>query len=267
MKRFFEYVGLMCVVCFSFFLTDQTITITKEIDNIMTDIKVNKHLYETSVLEAIIDGDTIIPGVDGTVVNVNKSYNNMKKIGAFNPNLYIYDTVSVVNKLEDNKDKYIIQGNKSKKMISLFIFIDDIKLNDFLSKIGEYKFNFVVSYNYLSEHKEDISKLISKGHNILILETNIDNLKEVKKMDLKNLYCFNYLKNETFLNDCHNNSFYSISLNNTLITKNYLSSTKSVLLNGNFIAYSGNLTEEIVNIINYINKKGYKIVSLDEMLF
>ena len=48
MKKYFEYIGLITLVCFSFFITEQTVTVVKEVDDIMVQIK-NNYLGEICV--------------------------------------------------------------------------------------------------------------------------------------------------------------------------------------------------------------------------
>ena len=49
----------------------------------------------------------------------------MKRLGAYNPSLYIYNNVSPTITINDNYDKYIVSGNTKKRNIYL-IFAGNI---------------------------------------------------------------------------------------------------------------------------------------------
>ena len=74
MKKFFESLGLITLVCFIFFYTEKNTSVVKELDDIMIKIKEVSPNYATKVIDAIIEGDTIIPGISGKEVDINTSY-------------------------------------------------------------------------------------------------------------------------------------------------------------------------------------------------
>ena len=115
MKKFFEYLGLITLVCFSFFYTEKTTSVVKELDDIMIKIKEVAPNYNIEVKEAIIKENTIIPGISGKVVDINASYQSMRKLGAFNENYLEYESIKPKELLKNNLDKYIISGNNFKK--------------------------------------------------------------------------------------------------------------------------------------------------------
>ena len=79
LKRIFEIIGFISLVCFSFFYTNEISNVIKENDDLLIQIKDNENLYNVKAIDAVILDDTIIPGVSGKKVSVDKSYNNMKK--------------------------------------------------------------------------------------------------------------------------------------------------------------------------------------------
>ena len=91
MKKIFSKIGLFGLVLFSFFYTHKTVTVLKENDDIMIKIKENLNDYNIYSINSVIKGDTIIPGIKGKIVNIDKSYENMKKIGIYNSNYLVYD--------------------------------------------------------------------------------------------------------------------------------------------------------------------------------
>ena len=102
MKKFFEYLGLFALVCFSFFYTEKTTSVVKELDDIMIKIKEVSPNCKRDVIEAKIDGDTIIPGISGKEVDINTSYQNMRKIGTFNENYFEYKYIKPKELLKNN---------------------------------------------------------------------------------------------------------------------------------------------------------------------
>ena len=113
LKRIFEIIGFISLVCFSFFYTNEISNVIKENDDLLIQIKDNENLYNVKAIDAVILDDTIIPGVSGKKVSVDKSYNNMKKYNTFNENLLVYDKVKPNVSVNKVYDKYIISGNKS----------------------------------------------------------------------------------------------------------------------------------------------------------
>ena len=68
---------------------------------------------------AQIKENTIIPGMNGLKVNIDKSFQKMKSFGAFNKYYLIYDQIVPEISLTNNKDKTIIKGNKKKRSIAI----------------------------------------------------------------------------------------------------------------------------------------------------
>ena len=158
MKNIVKSIGLITLICFSFFYTEKVIDVVNEQDDIMIKIKEVKDNYKIDSVDATISENTIIPGINGREVDIEKSYQNMKQIGIFNENYFVYKEVSPKDKLEDNYDKYIINGNLTKKYISL-IFIVNISI-------------FFTIYNHSQEHIQENYQHNSNSQ--LTLRLNID---------------------------------------------------------------------------------------------
>ena len=76
MKKIFQILGLIGLTCFSFFMTEKTATVVSDMDEIMIEIKANYKNYKSNSVDAIIDNNTIIPGIRAKDVNIKKSYKN-----------------------------------------------------------------------------------------------------------------------------------------------------------------------------------------------
>ena len=75
-KNFFSVVGVIALVCFSFYYTDLATIIIKENDPIMKEIKrVSNHYKEESV-NATLHQNNIIPGISGLQLDIEKTYEN-----------------------------------------------------------------------------------------------------------------------------------------------------------------------------------------------
>lgn len=248
MKKFFQSFGIILLVFFSFVYTEKTTKVVREYDNIMIEIKKQKNI---DPIDAIVAENTIIPGISGKNINEDKSYINMKQYGKFNKNLLVYNKVMPKETLEKNKNKFIISGNKNKRMVSLNFIVDDedinkilkynIKSNFFVKKIS----NFDIGNNVIGfyEKYDDWIKSVAKSKNI-----------EIK-------YCFSEIDT-----NCFDNNLFVIKTK--IIDNNFLYNTKKLLYNGAILTYKINskFYNEFNLIINYINSKGYEIVLLDTLL-
>ena len=130
MKNIIEKVAIIGLICFSFFYTDKVINIINKKDPLMTQIINKKNNYDVIPVSAILTKDTIIPGVNGREVDINKSYKNMKLGGIFREEALIFKDLYPTSSLKDNKDKYIISGNKIKKNIVLITILNNKKIKN-----------------------------------------------------------------------------------------------------------------------------------------
>lgn len=273
MNKVFKGIGLFGLVLFSFFYTNKTAMVIKEQDSIMIEIKKEQNKYEKKVIESLINGDTIIPGINGLKVNINKSYDNMKKIGIYNSNYLVYDIIKPKDSLKNNKDKYIISGNDKNKNVSILFIVNDIDNMDEIVKILEkenIKSDFFVTNDFINKNKYLINKLKSKGFNInyygdykssdFVVNNTIikNNLKQ------KNVYCYLESKNKEYLDICYLNKNYTI-IPSIIIKNSMYNKVKKNIKNGSLISIYTNNISELSLTIKYIKSKGYNIVKLDEI--
>ena len=80
----------MCA--FSFIYTEKIANLTLENNEIYQKINNEKEKYNEAFVNAQINDNYIIPGLNGKVVNVKNSFYNMKDINTFNSYYLIYDT-------------------------------------------------------------------------------------------------------------------------------------------------------------------------------
>ena len=150
MKKLFQIIGIISLMGISFFYTEKTVSVVKEYDDIMITLKNNQNKYNKIYENAIINKDTIIPGISGSKVDLNKSYSKMKRYGKYNESLIVIKKIKPKISIDNNK-KCIISGNKKIKNISL-VFIGDIdNIINILDK-KNVKGNFIVSNDWIENN-------------------------------------------------------------------------------------------------------------------
>lgn len=280
MKKFFSVIGIITLAIVSFIYTDKTIDVAKQFDNVMTTInEVSGDYYVDPIDGIIIDDILFIPGVSGREVDQNKSYKSMRKFGGFNKNLLEYKEIKPQNTLEDNLNKYIISGNKSKNMVSLiFIVSGNTNIDKVLSIVEnkDVKVNFFVDGSWVEKNNELLKELIDKNYTIGNLSYNMDYQNSafswidtiIKRMSYEKYgYCYSVEENLDNLKLCAMNKNFTIKP--SIVVKKYpLKEIKEQISNGSIISIpiNSSVEEELPTIINYINSKGLKIVSLNELL-
>ena len=169
MRRFFEILGFLSLVCFSFFYTEKTIDVVKEVDNIMITLKEEEKKYNVKPENAKIDGQFMIPGISGKIVNREKSYEQMKPYGKFHPNLLKYDKVSPEVSIKNRYDKYIKSGNPKKRQVSLLFIIEEKSHPDMIQKIlkkENAEATFFIDGNWLEKNRNKFLELIDHQYTI-----------------------------------------------------------------------------------------------------
>ena len=277
MKNIIKFFGLLSLIGFSFFYTDKVMDVVLEQDDIMIEINQVKEKYKVSPIDAIIEEKGMIPGINGKEINVDKSYSNMKSIGMFHENYLIYDTVKPNISMYDNYNKYIIQGNSNKHMISLiFILKDDNYLEDLYKVIDKknIKINFFVDYQFLNDNTTLIKEL--KNANIysygiegkytfdaLLFSNNLIERITKKEAD----FCLAPTENKETLEVCADNKMFTI-LPNLNIKDNLYKEVKNNLNSGNIILIE--MTKNNINnldiTIEHIKAKGLEIGYLSDLI-
>ena len=279
MKKFFQMVGILTLMVGSFIYTEKVGTTAKLTDTLLTEIKSKKDGYKENAIEPIINEDTIIPGINGKEVDVNKSYEAMSKIGYFNDKLLVYKPLKVENTLDKNKDKYVINGNNTKMDVTLLFKVgnnNDITNIIKLLEVKKVKATFFIESKYLEKHHNQIIKLVQNGHTIGNLSNNED-YEDSDFIWMKTIitnigpqiynYCYTEKPNKKILKICSIQN--SITIMPQIIIKNkpYLNIKKQILP-GSIISLDANseLNSQIEVILNYITSKGYNLKSLEELL-
>ncbi len=272
MKKLFKIFGIITLMCFSFFYTDRVMDVIADNDPLKNEIINLSDNYKLSSNEAVVSGDTIIPGTNGREVNIDKSYKKMRTGNVFNDKLLTFNVLYPEYRLKDNIDKYIINGNVNKKEVSiLFIINNDNNLDKIINILNNKntKANLFVEYNYLFNNISKIKKYNSNNiysysnkyvYDTLVISNNIIDRISNNKAN----YCLTKIKDKDNLNTCSYSNMFTIIpsiIGNYNDIKNKLSNGSIILLDTNI-----NSVNELSYIIDFINGKGYSIVGLDELL-
>ena len=276
MKSTLKIIGLFILIGFSFFYTDKVIQVIREEDKIMIELTSIEDTYRKEAVDATIIGNTIIPGLNGSVINIDDSYNKMKNLGIFDKNLLIYNDIVPNISITNNKDKFIIKGNNNKQMVSIIFIMDNDKYLDDINKIlslKQVKANYFVTYSYLINNSTKIKDIdhefYSYGDNGLYSNDNLlfsnNLLTRIKNNNA--IYCLAKNMEENILNICSKNNLYTVTpsiIGNT----NPYNTIKDKLTSGSIILLSMNkeTMNELSTIIDYIKGKGLKIDTLSNLL-
>lgn len=276
MKKFFKYLGISIFLCASFFYTEKTSSVVKEMDKIMIEIREKAEQYKVEPIEAITTKETIIPGLSGKEIDINNSYKEMRYIGKYNEKFLKYKKIEVKEKLIDNLNKTIIGGNKNKKSVSLvFIVENNDNINNIIKilKSKNISATFLISGTWLEDNNHLLYSIASHKHSIGSIGYNysynnssytwVDSIiKRVTKE--KNSFCIKVSDGSHKLCQKYNN----YTLESKIIDSNAFINTKKTLDNGTILIYKINnsIEKELEYIISYINKKGLEIVNIKELL-
>lgn len=245
----------------------------------MTTIKEKSVDLKINSVDAIIEEDEIIPGISGKVVDIEQSYQAMKKVGMYHTGLLVYKEIEPAISIEEQYDKYVISGNKNKKMISLIFKVEsDDKIDSILKLLDNYKIsvNFFIDGKWLEGNSGFLREISSKGHVVGNLgylkdyeqENNYWAVSYIKRNTKQSkYYCYSEEKNNKTLESCTSSKQYTI-LPKVVITSNLLVETKKSIESGSIISIdvNDNNISQLTNTIDFIKAKGYDIVNLDTLL-
>ena len=277
MKKGFQVIGILTLLFGSFVYSNEVSMTSKQSDFLFDLISSKASLYESDGREAIISSDTIISGKASFKVDVYKSYDKMREVGYFNDKLLVYKKSYPTYRLRDNLDKYVVGSSGVDKEIGLVIMAftssDLSKIIDVLNKANVNVSIFITS-GYLERNYNQVMKFISSGHTIGSLGNDGDYFGGdfiwmktiITNTSQKNSYCLVKERDKEVLDVCRLQNSYTIMP--TIIDKNPYINVKDNLKSGNIVAFSmsSSLEDELLNIINYIKGKGFKIVPLDVQL-
>ena len=268
--KFIKLLGLICLICFTFFYTEKIIDVSTSQDEIMIQLKEIESNYKIEPINATIQNDTIIPGNVGKYLDIENSYKQMKKIGYFEESLISYKKIYPEISIYNNYDKYIISGNKSSKKVSLIYILNNKKTLDNILNIIKNKnipISFFIDSSFLNNNINILTILqnyetYNYGNNGIYTQDNLIITNNIinNKTSSNSIFCLFLTKNKESLSNCANTKMSSIIPS---ITGNY-NNIKNNIENGSIILI--NNTQELSNIIDHIKSKGYIISPLKDII-
>lgn len=263
MKNYLTYFGILLFAIFSIFYMNNIINLFLINNKVLDEIKVYKEENDYKCIEGYINEFGIVLGINGNIININKSYSNMKGIG-FKEDLIIYDTDTCVTSAFYNTDRYIIGGNPSSNNISIVIDVDSGKYyKQMISVFNKYKvsFNLLVNRNTLDSDYDSL-----KNYDLLYKGNSEKDFKEFKKYNNEFL-CVKY-NNYDVLDICNYYHVNSVLMNNK-IDKELLFIIKNNISKGDIIFISENVfnLNELSASIKYLKSRGIGIVSIKKLVF
>ena len=106
---------------FSFYYTEKIALYVQNNTPLKKEIVLYSKDNNIKSVNAIIDGKYITPGINGLLVNIDKSYNQMKIYNVFSEKYIVYDEVKPEISTKEFKDKIINKGNSLRNSVSLII--------------------------------------------------------------------------------------------------------------------------------------------------
>ncbi len=237
MKKFIKYLSIFILVLFSFYYTNLVSNIFINKSVLMQKIIDTKSSVEIPYVNAEINEEYIIPGINGIVVDEINSYYQMKKKESFNETLFVLKEKSPDNSYYNHTDLIINKGNPYKQSVSI-ILNNNKNIMNYLIK-NKLVFNRLVDLKTIDNnvmykqinndflHYEEVDKILDSNKdntNICIVNNNnIDFCKSYGKYLVKpNIYLNNsnsfVIDNITsgdiiFIEDNYKLSFFKLLIN------------------------------------------------------
>lgn len=250
MKKIFNFLFTIILLIFSFYYANIVRNFLKNKDPLMQEIKSKQNKYFKEPINAIITNKTIIPGISGTKLNINASYQKLKKIKKFDSSSLVIDKVKPSISLTNNIDKYIINGNLNKKNISIIISTNNLEIVKYYKNTN---INFIIDKYFLLDN---LNYLNSITNNIIIYQSNL-----IKNPRIN--YCY-----ETNINNLNICSYYNLyTIVPYIITHDYYYNVYNNLENGKiFMFYLNSNLDEFNILLKSISNLNYNLVSIDKLI-
>ena len=215
--------------------------------------------------EGIVIDDGVIIGMEGKIIDRQKSYNNMRASG-YDKELLVFNTVPCMINKKNYIDKYIIMGNEDKNAVSYLIYVNKLnsKLKD-LENHQKIKLSYIVGNKEIKKYKDDI---INGKYEIIYKDNDKKGLKEyveiTKKIGIIPYCISDYVDN---IGLCSKYKINTIK-GSTHIENHVFDNGKRNTKRGSFIVIneSKENIEQLNILINYTKNKGYNVLSVNEHL-
>ncbi|MGM9879413.1 MAG: hypothetical protein ACI31R_05280 [Bacilli bacterium] len=275
MKKVIQIIIISLFTIFSFYYTDKIIEFSKKQDPIMTEIINLKEEKEIEPVNAILSNNTMLVGKSGLKIDIDTSYEQMKKLDEFNENLLEYISIKPSITKEDNYEKLIIGSNTKEKKISFVFKLDSLDKLDqiaYILKSNNLSATFFIDGKVLEDNIIQVKTIFSDKLKLGLYSYdnnyNSSSLRYNQGLINNNASYSNYClyENKEFLSTCKNNRINTIKPE--LIEKNIYNYLKENKKEGSIyqITLNSSNIKELNSTIIYLKQKGYEIVSLDDLL-
>jgi|GEM_PF-825366 len=256
MKNFFEYLGVLAIIAFSFFYTEKVALVVQSKNPVMQEIVEAEKRHNIEFVNATIEGDYIIPGNNGLKINATKSFRNMRSFGVFNEYYLVFNQITPDISVENNKDKIINSGNPSRKNIAI-IFEATSDLSSFALQKG-YKVNLLV--NQSSYISNDFYEMINNEFD----KTKFSDVEVLLNKNRVNKYIC--LVSDKNMDLCKKNGNYLISPTYVLSATNVVE-VKNKINNGGILLIENSASlADFQLIVNQITYRGLVVVPISELI-
>ena len=183
MNKYIKVCGIILLMIFSFYYTEKVALYVQNNTPLKKEIITYKQDNAVEYVNAQINGEYIIPGINGLEVNVDKSYSKMKSYNVFSERYLIYDEVKPEVSVNNFKNKIINLGNARKNAISIIVSRQNKYVSYFDSNSIDY--DYVDKTNYcikLSDSNcSNNNKQIVEPTIVLSNSNFLKRLSEIKK--------------------------------------------------------------------------------------
>src|SRR5690625_2346409 len=164
--------------------------VAKQTNDLLQQIKNNAKEYNEEAEDAYIDHVwKKTPGRNGRIVNVQKSYQNMKKEGFFDASLLVFDEIPPSTSLEDLPASPIYRGHPKKEMVALMINVswgaDYIPSILKTLKNENIKATFFIEGKWAKENKDIVKMIHEQNHLIGNHDYNQPDMAKISSYEIK----------------------------------------------------------------------------------
>lgn len=275
-KKLIRILFILLLSIFSFYYTNKSIELIREQDPIMKQIKTTSNKYNVEAVNAVIEDNTIIPGLTGKEINYQESYTKMKQYGTYNEVLTILKDVEPTISIEDYYDKYIISGNPEKKSVALVFPVKKSTPQSIVSILNNNSVNatFFIDGYYLENNYPEIATMknfelellsYNSDYDELYFSSSKEYLESLTSQKLK--YCYSEYDKEEIITLCQKLNMHTIiptiQINSSLYQEIKEKLTNSAIIS---IPISESTVKELDVTIKYIKSRGYTLETLEELL-